>query len=211
MLDVEFKLIGKSLPADHGYHLLSAVSRVLPSIHGDESVGLHPVSGAPNGNRLISLSPKSALKIRIDSGRVREVLPLAGQRLDVGGHPVSLGAPQTRALVPAARLYSRLVVIKGFMEPEEFLAAARRQLAQMDVKADASLVPQPQIAEANADSASGARSPFLRRTLRIRDKNVVGFAVMVDGLSAEESILLQEKGLGGRRRFGCGIFIPDRR
>jgi len=30
----------------------------------------------------------------------------------------------------------------------------------------------------------------------------------VNGLTAEESIKLQEIGLGGRRHMGCGIFVP---
>ena len=43
------------------------------------------------------------------------------------------------------------------------------------------------------------------------DKEIVGFALRVEELTAEESIRLQEKGIGGRRRFGCGIFVPERR
>jgi len=33
---------------------------------------------------------------------------------------------------------------------------------------------------------------------------------MVQGLDADESLKLQEHGIGGRRRFGCGIFVPVR-
>ena len=40
--------------------------------------------------------------------------------------------------------------------------------------------------------------------MRIRDKRVVGYAVLATGLTVEESIRLQEHGLGGRRRMGCG-------
>jgi CRISPR-associated protein Cas6 len=45
-----------------------------------------------------------------------------------------------------------------------------------------------------------------RRTLRIKDKEVVGYEVLVEALTAEESLNLQEHGLGGRRHMGCGIF-----
>ncbi len=122
-----------------------------------------------------------------------------------------MGTPQTVAMKPTARLYSRLVVIKGFLEPQAFLEAAQRQLEELDVKGKPSLVYQPNVAAANADKNTGSRSPFLRRTIKIRDKEVVGFALRVEELTAEESIRLQEKGLGGRRRFGCGIFISDQR
>jgi len=36
----------------------------------------------------------------------------------------------------------------------------------------------------------------------------VGYAVRVSGLSDEDSLKLQERGLGGKRRMGCGVFVP---
>ena len=44
--------------------------------------------------------------------------------------------------------------------------------------------------------------------IQIKDKSIVGYALRVVGLTAEESIRLQETGLGGRRRMGCGVFLP---
>jgi CRISPR-associated protein Cas6 len=211
LVDVRFRLQGNLIPADHGYPLFSAVSQLIPELHSDEEIGVHPIAGRPSGNRCITLMEGSSLSIRLPANRIKQVLPLAGKVLSIGEYTVRVGTPQTIALKPAACLYSRLVVIKGFLEPLAFLEAAQRQLEKLDIKGKASLVPQPNIAESNADRHTGTRSPFLRRTIRIRGKEVVGFALRVDGLTAEESILLQEKGLGGRRRFGCGVFIPDKR
>ncbi|MBK6797764.1 MAG: hypothetical protein IPG76_13560 [Acidobacteria bacterium] len=39
---------------------------------------------------------------------------------------------------------------------------------------------------------------------------MVGFALAIHDISDEGSILLQEHGIGGRRRIGCGIFFPIR-
>jgi len=97
------------------------------------------------------------------------------------------------------------------MEPEPFLDAARRQLDALEVSALPQLVQQPDVEEANRSRKSGSHSQFLRRTIKIRDKEIVGFAVSIEGLSDEESLSLQENGIGGRRRFGCGIFVPVRR
>jgi CRISPR-associated protein Cas6 len=47
-----------------------------------------------------------------------------------------------------------------------------------------------------------------RRVVRVGDHTVVGFALAVHELSDEGSVILQEQGLGGRRRMGCGIFFP---
>lgn len=211
IVDVMFRLQGDVIPADHGYQLCSAIARVVPGLHGDQGVGIAPVPGEPCGGRRLRLGPGSHLALRLDAGRIAEVLPLAGQTLQVGGFPILVGVPEVHSLEPAPSLYSRLVVIKGFMEPEPFLAAAQRQLEVLDTQGVAALIPQPVIASMNAASPYGSRSPFLRRTLRIRDREIVGFALRVSGLSAEESIRLQEVGIGGRRRFGCGFFIPDRR
>ncbi|MBI2502238.1 MAG: type I-MYXAN CRISPR-associated protein Cas6/Cmx6 [Candidatus Latescibacteria bacterium] len=211
VVDLTFRLRGNLLPADHAYHLFSAVSKVIPEIHGDEEVGLHAVSGRLAGDRKLVLTENSTLTFRIDAGRIGQLLPLAGKPLQVENHKLRVGVPTTYLLIPSARLYSRLVVIKGFMEPEPFLEAAQRQLDEMDIRGKPLLVAQPQSNQAGEHQGEGSRSPYLRRTLRIRDKEIVGFALRVEELTAEESIRLQEKGVGGRRRFGCGLFIADRR
>jgi len=210
-VDVQFRLVGTEIPADHGYSLLSALARMLPALHGDDEVGVHPIGGRLVGNRRLALTERSQLTIRIDADRISEVLPLAGKSLVIDNTPIRVGTPQTRALVPAPRLYSRLVVIKGFLEPGAFLDAARRQLEVLAIHGEPQLVPQPAVAAANAGKPSGSRSPYVRRTVRIHDREVVGFALRVQDLTAEESLHLQEHGLGGRRRFGCGIFVPDNR
>lgn len=210
IIDSQFKLQGDLIPVDHGFQLFSAVSHVIPELHGDESIGLHPISGQMAGNRLLAINRKSFLTIRLPNERIGQVLHLAGKTLQLGEYTVQVGVPETRALIPAPRLYSRLVVIKGFMEPEPFLEAIRCQLQAMDVKGEALLVEQSHIASANKNKSTGTHSPYLRRTLRIRGREVVGFALRVDKLKAGESIMIQERGVGGRRRFGCGIFIPDR-
>jgi len=207
-VDVQFRVTGIEIPADHGYHVMSAISRVVPEIHGDDEVGVHSIGGRLIGSRRLALTDRSRLTIRLAAERIGQVLPLAGRPLEIDGRQVRVGVPQTRALVSAARLYSRLVVIKGFLESEPFLEAARRQLEALGIRGEPSLVPQPEIAAANREKSTGTRSPYLRRTIRIRDKEVVGFALRVQDLTAEESIRLQDKGVGGRRRFGCGIFVP---
>lgn len=52
---------------------LSAISQVLPSLHGDEEAGVHPISGRLAGNRRLALTERSPLTIRLHSDRVSEV------------------------------------------------------------------------------------------------------------------------------------------
>ncbi len=55
---------------------------------------------------------------------------------------------------------------------------------------------------------SGRATTGERRTFQVHGKQVVGYSLLVTELTARESILLQEKGLGGRRKMGCGFFEP---
>lgn len=210
-VDLAFGLTGQQIPVDHGYSLYSCICKVLPGLHGDGYIGIHPISGALIGGRMLGINSRSQLIFRMPSERIAEVLPIAGMALDLAGHSLVVGVPDTRALCPGSCLYSRLVVIKGFQEPEAFLEAAQRQLNEIGIQGKACLVQQPGVPQANKDRQGGSQSPVLRRTIRIRDKNIVGFALRVEELNAEQSILLQQKGIGGRRRFGCGIFIVDRK
>jgi CRISPR-associated protein Cas6 len=75
------------------------------------------------------------------------------------------------------------------MDPEPFAEAVRRQL----VETDASL--------GTAKVTLGAR-----KIITIDGRRVVGFSVRVSGLSNEASLLIQEQGIGGRRKMGCGVF-----
>jgi len=191
MIDLAFKLMGTRIPVDHGYALYAAINRIVPEIHDAKDIGVHPVRGRFDGNGCLLLSPASRLIVRTPDDRIREFLKLAGKTLEVDGHRFRIGVPEVRALRPAAALYARLVTIKGFMEPEQFLDAARRQLEAMGATAKLELGE--------------------RRTFRVKDKQVVGFEMFATELAAEDSIKLQEVGIGGRRRMGCGVFVPFRR
>jgi CRISPR-associated protein Cas6 len=193
---VQFPAQGRQLPADHGYSLYSAVTRQLPALHGAAWLGLELLSGVPWREGVIVLPTRGAqLRLRVPADRYAAVLPLAGKRLDIAGHPVRLGIPTARPLQPAPSLYARVVTIKKFTEPEPFLDAARRQLDALGVSATLELPLDDQ-------------GRFRRRVIRIHGRTVVGFSLAAHGLGDEDSILLQTHGLGGRRSMGCGHFNP---
>jgi CRISPR-associated protein Cas6 len=187
-VDLVFQLRGDTIPVDHGYALYAALSRLAPELHGAQAVGVQPIRGMYGGNGLLHMAAFSRLSLRLPVDQIPPYLRLAGKTLDVEGHPLQVGVPSTRALRPAASLRARLVTIKGFIEGGPFLEAVGRQLQSLGV--------------------AGEVLPGERRTFRVKDKQVVGFDMEITGLSAEESLLLQERGLGGRRRMGCGIFVP---
>jgi CRISPR-associated protein Cas6 len=126
-------------------------------------------------------------------------IAIAGQSLELAGHEVRVGIPAVEGLVAAANLASRLTTFRNALTPDSFETDARRELDRMGISGAIELVPSLR--------PKYAGQP-VRRVLRIKDKRVVGFSVRALGLTAEESIRLQEEGLGGRRRMGCGVFVP---
>jgi len=198
IVDLSFRIVATaSIPADHGYQLYSSISRLMPAIHQADNVAIHPIRGRLVGDRLMALTPQSRLVIRTLHEQVSGLLPLAGKMLSLGPARLQLGVPDVRALVAAPSLRSRLVVIKtkgassaAELTAEVFTSALRRQLDALGVGSE-------------IDLCLGKR-----RTLRIKDKEIVGYEVLLEKLSPEQSLTIQERGLGGRHRMGCGVFLP---
>ncbi len=200
-VNVSFALSGKQLPADHGYLLYAAIARItsnpnagsadVPSalsgtgvppvnaLHRADWLAIELISGFPSGPGLITLPERGAtLRLRIPADHYRDVLPLAGKRLDIGGHQIRLGLPVARPLEPAPSLYARVVTIKKFTEPDPFLEAVNRQLDSLDVKGRTELPRNEQ-------------NRYRRRIVTIHGKSVVGFSVAVHDLNDEDSLKLQ--------------------
>lgn len=195
---VRFPVQGRTLPADHGYLLYSAISQIRPELHEKEWLGIEMISGMPSDRGKISLPVRGGgLNFRIPADKFGEIIPLAGKRLDVDGHSIRLGIPTAEPLTPSSSLYSRIVTIRGFMQVPEFLDAANRQLNELDIKGKLTLPNEEQSRH--------------RRILTIKDSKIVGFSVIASGLSEEDSIKLQTHGIGGRRSMGCGLFNPIRK
>jgi len=192
-IDLLFPLHGHEIPLDHGYALYAALSRALesatdPWLHAQEDVGMHLIRGTYRGKGRLALTPASRIAIRLPASLIHKFLVLAGQQLILGTDSLRLGIPQPRALAPTPALYAHLVTTRNGQDEERFDSEIARQLNELGIE------------------ASAQRGP--RRSFTVRDKKVVAHTLLVSELTAEESIRLQERGLGGRRKLGCGIFLP---
>jgi CRISPR-associated protein Cas6 len=201
-VDVIFPARGDVLPTDHAYPLYTALTRVVPAFHDDRvPLTFNRVNGQAGGKGLIRLFARSALRCRVPAEHIPLLLPLAGTVLAVAGHTLRLGVPRVAPLVPAAALAAKMVTFKHATDAARFLAVAAQKLTALGIAAEVGI---PLI-------ESGQRQGEPRRqVLRVKGRRIIGFACQVAGLTAEESVLLQEQGLGGRRRMGCGFFLPLR-
>lgn len=194
-IDLSFSVSGETLPADHGYGLYSALTHWNEAIHALEGLSTQTIAGIPDKQGKIYLTERSRLVIRLPYDQVPIVYGLAGKALTIGNHTIHLGIPQIFRLQPTSKLKARIVTIKGYQEPKAFLEAALRQLEDLEIKGTV-VIPVNEEKEAE------------RKTIKIKRFTVVGFKLGVFDLSDEDSLKLQIYGLGGKRRMGCGVFVP---
>ena len=208
IVDLAFSLRGATVPRDHGYRLYGAVSRKIPAAHGAPWLGIHPLGGRPVEGNKLDVGAGAGLRCRLPVERVGTLLPLAGATLDLEGSALRLGPPVVHPLLPAACLDSRIVVVK-------LTGIPRRRHPDLDRESlDRAGIADRTLSELTRQlHALGIESPLQlcgHQRITVAGRRILGFSVRVDGLSAEQSLRLQEHGLGGKRRMGCGLFRPTR-
>ena len=196
-VQLSFPLRGRTLPADHGYGLYSALAHACPQLHQAPDWSLQTVAGMPDRRGQILLTRQSRLRLRLPGDRVPTAYALAGKRLEVGKHAIRLEIPRVSLLQPAQQLQSRLTVIKGYETPEAFLGAAERQFRQLGASGKLAL-------------ARNAAGEPMRKTVKVKRFTVVGFGLEAHELDDDSALVLQRHGLGGKRNMGCGVFAPVR-
>ena len=195
IVELQFAVQGHAIALDHGYPLYAALVAHIPELHG-ETLGWQvlPVRGRQLAPGRMGLLPSSCVGLRCPAATIPAALGLAGKTLRIGEDLVTLGVPVIRPLAPAVDLLSRFVTIKGFEDTEPFREALIRQLLALAGEGDGAVA---EIGE--------------RRVMRVATHTIVGFAVALRGLSDEASLLVQARGLGGRRRMGAGVFFREGR
>ncbi len=216
-VDLGFPIVGEALPLDHGYALFGALSRRLPSLHERKDWGVHPVLGVRAGDRL-GLERRSMVKLRLPARDIGATLVLAGQQVDVDGCRLQLGAPRVLPLTPAAALVARMVTVAGVLDGraprdqeeaqrDALRASVRRKLAHLPLEQDPERIEV--VVGRRHVLRVGPKRQRVRGGAEANDRDiVVGFQVVLEGLEARASLVVQAVGIGGRRHLGCGLFGP---
>ena len=202
VVDIHFSVSGQTVPWDHCYALFSALCRIQPAFHeADYPLGVFPLNGAAEG-RMLRLTGASRLRLRLPEERIGDALTLVGRSFRLQSQQLRLGEPRRIPVVPAARLKAAWVTVKGALRADDVLRQVGLELAQRQLSGQAELVApaRPRSSDCSA----------IRRTRTIAGASVVGYALVVKGLSVEDALTLCAQGLGGRRHFGGGLFLPAR-
>lgn len=189
LIDLVFPVYGSRLYADHNYYLHSALCNACPDIYTMPNFAFNSINGIPNNLGEIKLGTRSILMLRLPVQYANN--PSKIQLLNIGKYQIRLGQPIIKQIKPTSTLESRIVVIKNAETAPDFIAAVQAQLKTLQINATIQLKE--------------------RLTTRItkpdRHYTIVGYHTQLSNLNKTDSIELQNHGIGGKRRLGCGVFV----
>lgn len=200
VVDVVYNIQCRCLPVDHAWALSQAISAALPWFADEPEAGLHPIHVADSGNgwmrpdapdALLQLSRRTRLMLRLPKHRVEDAGKLSGQTLDVGGNVMKVEKATVKPLSAMTTLFSRYIVSAEGMDEAAFLREAQSLLADMGIR------PKKMLCG-------------IERIIATPDRRIHTRSLMLADLAAEESVKLQQRGLGPGRTLGCGLFLPHK-
>ncbi len=200
VVDVVYRMRCSELPVDHIHALCTALQAALPWLQSEAGAGVHPLYGAESGNgwqrpqapdATLHLSRRTRLRLRLPAQRLTDAQALVGCTLQVAERGLTVGDSSVKQLTDSDTLFARYVASQHAGDEARFLAEAAAQLRDMDV----------------ADTRMMAGR---LHTLRTPEGPIHARTLMVAGLSPAQSVRLQQKGLGSRRAFCCGVFVAHR-
>lgn len=201
IVDLAFQVRCRTLPLDHAHALSEALHGALPWLAEEALAGVHTIHGAPSGNgwyrpeetedAVLHLSRRSRLNLRLPRGRLDAARALTGMSLEVAGHPLEVGEATVKPLNPMPELFSRYVLCDEGSSEDAFYAWMAEELGRLGI---------------------GVRKLLCGRDHHVRTPEGTRYArsVMVAELDKQESLRLQQQGVGAGRRMGCGLFIPHK-
>lgn len=192
MIDLQFDLVGTTIPSDNAQLLSDALQRLLPWLGEDSGTGIQHLKGAETnkGDATLNINRRTKLFLRVPKARVDELQRLIGQTLDLAGHALQIGSFKTREFSPFANIYAHFVDT-GSASEEQFVQDVMREL----------------------DGHFQLRCGFIcgkRQTLQSASGPLFGYSLMLHDVPPHKSLQLQDEGMGRNRLLGCGIFIPHK-
>ncbi|HEY6095247.1 MAG TPA: type I-MYXAN CRISPR-associated protein Cas6/Cmx6 [Gallionellaceae bacterium] len=184
IVEVVFDLKAERVHGGYAFSLWDEVVRCLPWLENVEHAGIVPLKGSASGEDTL-LSQRTKLVLRLPVNHAEKALELCGQQLNVGGSVLQVGNAKVKSLLPANTLHAQMV--ESSLGEVEFLAAMQGQLQAMNV-------PCKLICDKHV-------------TIKNTDQQLTGYGLVLHDLKPAASLLIQSVGLGGARRYGCGMFV----
>lgn len=202
VIDLSFKVSCKQIKLDHAWALTDALIDLLPWLKDEPQAAVHHIYIPQSGNgwvrsddfddELIQLSRRTRLKIRIPRLKLEALQAITGKTIAIEGNDLTFGASELHLLSTMTTIVARHVHIPGTDDDEQaFLLSAQKQINALGIQARKMLCGKS-------------------HQLKTPDGMIKTRSLMIADISPEESIRLQEHGIGDYYRYGCGIFIPQK-
>lgn len=201
VVDMSFKLECKILPLDHAQALSDAILSALPWFAEEDQTGLHLIHVAESGNgwyrpedpdnEVLCLSRRTRMTLRLPKHRIDDAHALTDQTLDIEGYALTVKEGTIRPLSALPTLFARYVVAQENQDEDTFLANMAASLREMDVPVKKLMAGK-------------------QHRMRMADGPVYTRSLMVADLTPEAAVKLQQEGIGPGRKYGCGLFMPQK-
>ena len=198
MIDVAFKINCKTLPYDHAFSLSNEILKYLPWLKGNKLTGIQTLHGPESGNgwtraenEEIFLSKRTRLILRIPKSEYDKTCKLEGETLKVLGNDIKIGKASKKPFLTVRDLICRFVLTDDDLNESDFLKYVAKEFESHEIHLRKAICGKTKSFTINGDQK-------FKRSLMIAD------------LSKENSIKLQDVGVGIGRIFGCGIFLPHK-
>lgn len=204
VVDLVFDIQCRELPVDHAHDLASAVCERLGPLGDDARFGVHNIhlAGSQNGwerpdpnlgQRLI-LSRRTKLTIRTPKAHADAIeQELRDAEIEIDGCALIIKGAKRKLLSSQGTVFSRYVALEPGEDADEmaFMQRIATHLRERGI----------QIKKALCGKTTEIAGP---------DGAVKTRSIMLAGLAPEESVRVQQEGIGPLRFMGCGIFLPHK-
>jgi len=198
VVDLLFSIRCKSLPLDHGDLLAKSIAQHLPWIAHEPQAAIHQIHVAESSNgwhrpehELLLPSRRTRLVLRMPSHRQDDCRALVEQTLDIGGHALKVESFKIRPLSKLTTIFARYIESPNGENDDEFIHRTHTLLKKQKISAKKMM--------------SGRVVKHLKDEGHLATRKL-----MLSGLSVEDSIRLQQSGIGDKMLMGIGVFLPHK-
>ena len=178
-----------------------AIHQALPWFEEENKAGLHLIHGAESGNgwvrpddvtnEVLYLSRRTRMSLRLPKERLEDAAKLTGQTLAIDEYSIEVGDSIQKPLSTSSTIFSRYVLSSESENEDDFLKRIYKELQNMDI---------------NISKLLCGKS----RVLQGHNQDIFTRSIMLAELKPEESVLVQQHGIGEGRKMGCGLFIAHK-
>ena len=201
IVDLNFKISCKSLPLDHAWSLCAELVKIAPWLTETRHTAIHLVHGAESANgwmrpddpqhAVLHLSRRARFTLRLHRDNIEQAQRLVDKTLDIDGHSLTIKPFKQQLLVPQSTVFSRYVLTSQDMDEDSFLQEVAPQIQSLGITIK-------KMMGGRQHPIMTPKGPLTTRSLMLSD------------LEKEESVALQQHGIGDKQLLGIGIFLPHK-